>query len=188
MGVRNPATPTLPHSRTLMELLSFLNKWLHLISIVGVLGSVLFMRFAVLQAFPGAALDESDAGKEIRRQYGMLTGILWLVVLVTGFLNYYLVSNSPTAKVNGNYHMFVGMKIALVLIMFAIAMAMGHRNPQSDRPPNRALWLNIIALLGVIVLGISAHLNIARVSGAAYEKPSAPAGPGQTTPAPPSHP
>ena len=107
-----------------MELLSFANKWLHLISIVGVLGSVLFMRFAVLQAFPGTALDESDAGKEIRRQYGMLTGILWLVVLVTGFLNYYLVSSSTGHKVNGGYHMFVGMKIALVLIMFAVTMAM----------------------------------------------------------------
>src|SRR5437660_11658620 len=89
-----------PSSVTPMLLLSFLNKWLHLMSIVGVLGAVLFMRFAVLPAFPGASLDETDTGRELRRQYGFLTGILWLIILVTGFLNYYLVANA-TPRVNG---------------------------------------------------------------------------------------
>jgi len=145
-----------------MDILPFVNKWIHLTSMIAVLGSVFMMLLVVLPVLGGPDFSSSEQGRALFRRYGMITGILWLVLLATGFYNYLIVS--PT--VTKGYHMVLGMKIAAALLMFLIAVALSHPLPvlapiQKHQGPG----LVVLAVLGILIVGISAHLNLSRVSG-----------------------
>jgi hypothetical protein len=143
-----------------MDFVPFLNKWLHLLSMIGMLGGTAVAWFVLNPALRDKG-DDADA-KAIWRSYGILQGVLWLIVLVTGFFNYYFVM--PT--VVGTYHMLLGMKIMLALLMFVLAMLAAHPAPGLEKWTRiKGPWLLVILIMGIIAVGISAHLNINRVNG-----------------------
>src|SRR5689334_8066740 len=104
-----------------MDVAVFLNKWLHLLSVTAVFGGIVVAVLVLVPALrpsahnaQGSPADADQAGagesaeaRAVWRRFGMVQGILWFVVLATGFYNYYLVS----PNVNGHYHMFLGMKM-----------------------------------------------------------------------------
>jgi len=137
-----------------LDIVQFANKWLHLLSIIGAFGGIMFA-WIVLRTEP----DEDGARLRWRR-WGIAQAVFWVVVLVTGFANYAFVSPG----VVGRYHMLIGMKIMLVILMFIIVLALGHPIPGlSGLARNRATWLTALIVMGVAVVGISAYLNIGRV-------------------------
>jgi hypothetical protein len=143
-----------------MVFVPFLVKWLHLLSMIGMLGGTAVAWFVLHPALKDRAEDPDARG--IWRKYGILQGILWLIVLITGFLNYYFLM--PT--VVGTYHMLLGMKIMLALLMFVLAMLAAHPAPGLEKwTRNKGPFLAVILLMGVVAVGISAHLNINRVNG-----------------------
>src|SRR5437763_13325482 len=100
-----------------MDLVAFINKWLHLLSIVTVLGGAIVMALSVLPVIKTDEAD-SDTARRIWRSFAILMGVAWLIVLATGFFNLVLVS----PHVKKGYHMIVVMKIALALLMFCLAI------------------------------------------------------------------
>jgi len=168
-----------------MYYISILNKWLHLISIVGVLGGILFALLVLAPALransgematsdQNASSDQlanseanvshsKEIGDAIWKRFGMILGILWIVALATGFLNLYLV----TPKVNAHYQMFAGIKMMLALIMFVVSLRTVQRIF-----PNRSTWLLVLSLLGIVILGLSAQLNLSRISGRGLKQPA----------------
>jgi predicted MFS family arabinose efflux permease len=156
-----------------MELVAFLNKWIHLLSVITVLGGTAVMCLSVLPVLQADGSEEGDAARRIWRGFGILMGIAWLLVLGTGFFNLFLVS----ANVNKGYHMVVGMKMALALLMFGLAMIISHPLPAlSGIQRNRTPILMVIIALGVVIVGMSANLNLSRISGKGLDaaKPQAP--------------
>lgn len=157
--------------------IGFFNKWLHVLSIAGMLGGVFFAWIVLVPTLrprsDGGAEAEAEEplAREQWKRFGITLGVLWLIILATGFLNMSLV----TPHVNGRYQMFLGMKIALAIIMFIVSLLIAHPMPAMRRFfRNRSGWLLIVLVLGIIVVGISAHLNISRVDGTGL-KPVAPA-------------
>jgi putative copper export protein len=148
---------------------SFFNKWLHLTSIVCVLGGIFFAWFVLVPTLKDG--DETDGlARRMWKRFGMAFGVLWLIVLATGFLNMYLV----TPKVNAHYQMILGIKTLLALGMFFVSMLIAHPMKAMARFfGNRGPWLLALLLAGIVVLGLSAHLNLSRISGAGL-KPAAP--------------
>ena len=160
-----------------MDFVPFLNKWLHLLSMIGMLGGTAFAWFVLHPALEGRA-DDPDA-RSIWRKYGMLQGILWLIVLITGFLNYYFLMTT----VVGTYHMLLGMKIMLAILMFVLAMLAAHPAPGLEKwTKNKSPWLAVILLMGIVAVGISAHLNINRVNGKLIKPATATANPPEAPP------
>ncbi len=152
-----------------MTFITFLSKWLHLISIIGVLGTAMCLRFVVV---PTLREGDSEAGERLYRMAGRFSGILWGIILLTGLFNTYRVS----AEVNKAYHMALGGKIALALIMLGLYAVLSHPSPQfAAIQQNRAKWLSAILVLGVLIVGLSAHLNITRITGTGLDKPATPA-------------
>ncbi len=154
-----------------MDLIQFVNKWLHLLSIIGVLGGIMF---ALLVLKPGLKPNEPDEDGESDgeaagdsrlqwKRWGIAQAILWVVALATGFANYAFVS--PT--VVGRYHMLLGMKMTLAILMFVIALALAHPMPGLTnlvRPTKiKNSLLTILIVLGVIIVGISTYLNMGRI-------------------------
>jgi hypothetical protein len=60
--------------------------------------------------------------------------------------------------------------------MFILAMLSAHPAPGLEKwTKNKGPWLAIILLMGIVAVGISAHLNMGRVSGA-LKKPATESG------------
>ncbi|HZT41783.1 MAG TPA: hypothetical protein VFA07_06320 [Chthonomonadaceae bacterium] len=161
-----------------MELVGFINKWLHLLSIIGTLGGIAFAWLVLVPAARNSPPGTEVTIRGLWRRFGISLGILWLVVLLTGFYNVILVS--PT--VVPTYHMLVGAKIMLVILMFLLSLAMGHPIPALERmQQKRAFWLLVVVLMGIVVVGISTYLNLGRMSHKLL-KSEVTAAPATTTP------
>ena len=146
-----------------MHTIAFFNKWLHLLSIISLLGGTILMVWVVLPALSAQATDT------LRRKFGIATAILWVVVLATGLLNYYIVS----PNVDKGYHMLLGMKIGLAFIMLATSMIYAHPMPMfaNLRDKRGASILAFVILLGIAIVGISAHLNMSRIADSVIKAP-----------------
>jgi hypothetical protein len=145
-----------------MDAVAFGNKLLHLLSIITVVGGLAIMRLAVMPALQTAGADASDAAKLVYRRYGIVIGIAWIIALLTGFANMALVSEHA----NKSYHILLGMKMAIALFMFFLTMAIVHPMPAlSGMQSFRGPVMVILLILAVIIVGMSAQLNMSRVSG-----------------------
>jgi cytochrome b561 len=127
---------------------------------IGTLGGLLFARIVLAPSSPTEA-DEQLAPQW--KRFGMSVGALWLVVLITGFINYGFV----LTKVSGQYHMLAGIKMLLSLAMFALTLFMAHGAKNVRR---RGAVLSILVAAGILVVGISAQLNMSRVNGSGLKK------------------
>lgn len=146
--------------------IAFFNKWLHLLSIIGMLGG---LGFAWLVLVPATKSGEevSETVRGMWKRFGIALGVLWLVVLATGIYNMLLVS----PRVNEDYQKFLGMKMGMAMVMFVLSLLIAHPMPLLARFfRNRSPWLVLLLILGVAVVGISAHLNISRVNGSGLKK------------------
>jgi magnesium-transporting ATPase (P-type) len=150
-----------------MEIVTFVNKWIHLLSIIGAIGAIAFARLAVVPVLRSHTEEENGIGKALLKKFGILLAIYWVLILVTGFINLFLVWPQTTSA----YHRLLEGKVVLALIMFALSMFLVHPAPAYERfRSNRATWLMVLLLLGILVVGLSAHLNIARVTGTGIVK------------------
>jgi putative copper export protein len=153
-----------------MELVTFFNKWLHLISIVGVLGGTAFAGLVMAPALRNEP-EDSPLSKGMWRRFGLSLAVLWVIILLTGFANMGFVS----PKVNAGYQMVLGIKMLLALLMFILSLLVAHPMKALVRVmQNRSLWLVMLMIIGIAILGISAHLNISRVDGSGLKDPARP--------------
>jgi uncharacterized membrane protein len=151
-----------------VEFVKFFNKWLHLTSMIGVLGGIIFAWIALRQAVKSDDPAASQFLRPILRAFGISLGIFWIVALLTGFYNYFMVMGSVT----GAYHMYAGIKMMLAILMFLLSLYMAHPGSgEATALKKRFNWLVALIALGVIVVGISAHLNLSRISGAYLKQP-----------------
>lgn len=150
-----------------MTFITFLFKWLHLVSVIGVLGTAICLRFVISPALQEA---DSEVGKRLFRYAGRISGILWGVILLTGLFNLFQIS----AEVNKGYHMAIGVKITLALFMLGVTTVLSHPSPRfAALQENRSTLLSAVLILGVLIVGLSAHLNISRITGTGLDKPVA---------------
>lgn len=130
-------------------------RWLHVLSAVLALGSVLFLRFVVLPAGP-ELVDRLKP--RIKKVVHASIGIL----LVTGLYNYLAVA-VPRLKETGapgllaGYHAVMGVKILLSLAFFAIATLL--LVPVRSIDEKRSGWLTVNTVLGLAVLLLAAYLR-----------------------------
>ena len=147
-------------------------KWVHLLSILTVVGFMLFQYLVlqpVLRRLQGVPEDFVSA---LRRRSGIITGIAWVLIWVTGIYN--LVVVIPSVK--PNYHMILGAKILLVLVLFFLSTALSHPSLAFEGiQRNRARWVALVAWLGIAILLLSAAMNMMRLKGVALKELPAPA-------------
>jgi hypothetical protein len=154
-------------------------KWVHLISIVTAVGLTLFQYLVLLPVLKRAQGVSEDIIKALQRRAGMIIGVAWVLIWVTGIYN--LVVVIPTVK--PNYHMVLGAKILLVLVLFFISTALSHPSLAFEGiQRNRARWVAFAAWLGILVIVLSATMNMMRLKGVALKELPA-AAPAQDMPA-----
>jgi len=132
------------------DAITALARWLHLTSVVTLIGGILYARFVMHPAAGGLAADaltglENRAASRFRRF--VFTAITLLVL--SGAYNF--IYKNPRSPL---YHALFGIKILLVLHVFAVAiLATGANNPR------RAKQMFGAAISGVIIILISNYLK-----------------------------
>jgi uncharacterized membrane protein len=132
------------------DVLSVVVRWIHISSVVTLLGGIIFGRLVVwpgvrtLAPESGRALEETLAGRFRPFVYAAIAGLT-----LSGLYNIF--SNpGHTAR----YHALLGIKLLLVLHVFAVAILVVK--PKNER---RARMMAGTIVSGLIIVAISAYLR-----------------------------
>jgi uncharacterized membrane protein len=137
------------------DALNVLMRWLHITSVVTLIGGVLYARFVlapVLQSMP--AQQQETLGDGLAARYRSLLFLVILLLTATGLYNMILNINRGTL-----YQSLLGIKLLLVLHVFAVGILIVR-----PKNPKRARQMTGLVISGLIIIAISAvlrqlHLN-----------------------------
>jgi uncharacterized membrane protein len=135
---------------TMTDALFVIMRWLHLSSFVTLIGGLLYGRLIMAPALGTLSPDSAEAvAKETAGRYRP-----WVLASMAGLIvsgSYNLLTN-PGHSVK--YHILLGIKLLLVLHVFAVALLITQPNN-----PRRVRQMTGTVISGLIVLAISAYLR-----------------------------
>jgi uncharacterized membrane protein len=132
------------------EILTAVMRWVHISSVVTLIGGIIYARFVMIPAAASlssdarTALDENAARHFRPAVFAAMAGLL-----LSGVFNYL---SKPGHSVR--YHALFGVKMLLVLHVFSVAVLVAAPNN-----PRRARQLLGAAISGLTILLISAYLK-----------------------------
>lgn len=135
-----------------VAVLALCMRWVHIASVVTLIGGFIFARFAVapaLASMPDGERKTTDA--RIVANFRTLLYVVLGAVLVSGLYNYLSQSNLPPA-----YHMILGIKLLFVLHIFAVSIL--YSLPTAT-PAKRSRWLTGMVVSGLIIIGLAGYLH-----------------------------
>lgn len=128
-------------------------RWIHVASIVIMVGGAFFIRFVLL---PTAATLPDEPHRLLRagvmkRWYIVLRACM-VLILASGVFNFVAVTRPLHAGGDrGTYDLLVGIKVGLALAIFGIAEALVRKDPTK--------WLTVNLLIAMVVIAISSTLK-----------------------------
>jgi hypothetical protein len=128
-----------------------------------VIGGAVFMRFALLPAAKQLPDDvHNDLRERVMGSWRKFVGIGILLLLLTGFGNYFLAMPTDRVADSKLYHPLMGVKIILAMGVFFLAAALsGRAKALEGLRRNAALWLVINILLAAVIVAIAGYLKVA---------------------------
>jgi uncharacterized membrane protein len=132
------------------DAITALARWLHLTSVVTLIGGILYARFVMNPASSTLAPDARvSLDNKAAKQFRPLLFTAMTLLVLSGVYNF-LYKNPRTAL----YHALFGIKILLVLHVFAVAIL-----ASSPNNPRRARQMFGAAISGIVIILISAYLK-----------------------------
>jgi uncharacterized membrane protein len=137
---------------TLAAVLGVLMRWIHIASVVTLIGGFIYARFVMAPALASlSAAERESVGSKTVAAFRP-----WVIAVVattfgSGVYNYATKASYPPM-----YHMWMGIKLLLVLHIYASAILYSLRASDQARRNRTALS---IAISGVIVIAIADYLR-----------------------------
>ena len=132
---------------TLRAVLGVTMRWVHITSVVTLIGSFIYARYVVAPVI----LLAPDIGAEMAKRFRGLLYLVMFTALGSGLYNYLSKAVYPP-----HYHMWIGIKFLFVLHIFAVSIL--YPMPGASEA-KRSRWLTGMIVSGLIVIGISAWLR-----------------------------
>lgn len=142
---------------TLGAVLGLLMRWLHITSVITIIGGFLYARFMVAPAL--ASISPVEGAAFSNRMVGRFRPILYTAlgaVLVSGLYNYLTKPFYPP-----HYHAVIGVKFLFVLHVFAVSVL--YTIPSSSEA-KRTRRLTGLIISGLVIVAISAYLRFMTLS------------------------
>jgi len=132
------------------DALNVIMRCLHIISVVVLIGGVLFARLVIVPALePLAPKDRESLGESMAARYRSLLYLSILLLLGTGIYNLFMnLGRGPV------YHALLGIKLLLALHVFAVGMLIVK--PKNEK---RTRQMTGLVISGVTIVAISAVLR-----------------------------
>jgi uncharacterized membrane protein len=127
-------------------------RWIHLVSVVTLIGGFVFARFALAPAL--SSLPESERTRLESRAAARFRPLLYtliVTILGSGLYNYAARPSHALA-----YNVWFGIKLVLVLHIFAVGILYVSKDVEESK---RNRWLIGLVISGLIVIAISGCLR-----------------------------
>lgn len=152
------------------DLFPVLMQWLHVGSVVLMIGGLFFLRVVLLPA--SKVLPDSQKAQIIDAAFRRFRVIVWIAlitILVSGVYNFivFLISTSNQTATDPNvapdYSMYIvvlGAKFLIVTLIFILGIALTFPYPvYAPIQKHPAPWLNLALILSLIVIFLSTFLR-----------------------------
>ena len=140
--------------------LAVASRFLHIFSVIVLVGGSFFLRFVVIPAAKDLPADQHEAFRERlfkRWKRFVHTGLLFLIV--SGIYNLIL-AMGPHRR-DFTYHGLLGLKLLLAMGVIFLAIALTAKGEWSaNLRKNSKFWLTLNLLLAVGVVAISSYLKV----------------------------
>ncbi len=137
---------------TLNAVLAIGIRWIHIASVVTLIGGFIYARFVLAPALEGLAASDRQA--LVKRTADHFRPILYTVlvtILGSGLYNYLSKTSYPP-----HYHMWIGIKFLFVLHIFAVTILYTLPGPDESK---RNRWLSGMVVSGLIIFALSGWLR-----------------------------
>jgi uncharacterized membrane protein len=142
--------PVRLYTQPMLEALFVLMRWMHIASVVTLIGGMIFARLVMVPAAGGMSPETRAAlGERVAAAFRPLVAAALAGLLISGTYN---IISTPGHSVK--YHMFLGIKLLLVMHVFAVAWLVVQPNNQ-----RRARQMMGALISGLIIILISAYLR-----------------------------
>lgn len=137
-------------------------QWLHVLSAVLAVGGVFFLRFVVCPALRKLPPEQENVKgpllQSMSRIFKMVVHTSIAILLLTGLHRFFKILT--LIKGWSEYHLLMGIKILLALVLFFLAIMLTLPGQQPNYfQRNRDRWLVINFVLGALVILLSATLR-----------------------------
>ena len=127
-------------------------RWIHIASVVTLIGGFIYARFVLAPALASAPAPAADGiGNAAVRSFRPLLFTVLITALGSGMYNYATKGSYPP-----DYHMWMGIKLLLVLHIYASAILYAVRPSNEAKRSRTALSITIS---GLVVIAIAAYLR-----------------------------
>lgn len=149
-------------------LLPLISRWAHIGCAIVLIGGSFFVRFALMPALQGEAPELTD---RIRKRWKKFVHGGIPIFLISGLYNY--IQMIPKHKGDGLYHMLLGTKMILAMVVFYFASVLvGSREGTQKIRDNARKWMGLTLLLATIIVGISGFVKVRGIPDALPETAS----------------
>jgi len=137
---------------TLRAALGVCMRWIHIVSVVTLIGGFIYARFVLHPALASLPSAEREvAGSNAASTFRPLLFLVIVTVLGSGVYNYATKTSFPPT-----YNIWMGVKLLFVLHIFASAILYSVR--QSNEIKRKRTELSIV-ISGLIVIAVAAYLR-----------------------------
>lgn len=137
---------------TLSAVLAACIRWIHLASVVTLIGGFIYARFVLAPSLAAlAAPDRQALANRTAENFRPILYTVLVAILGSGLYNYLSKTVYPP-----HYHMWIGIKFLFVLHIFAVAIL--YSLPSADES-KRNRWLTGMVISGLIIIAISGYLR-----------------------------
>jgi len=146
------------------EAIPAISRIVHVGTAIVLIGGSAFMRFVLMPAAEGLADEDHEALKArlMRRWKFVVHGGIALL-LASGLYNYLAVAMKlhPTGGAHATYHMLIGIKILLALVLFVMAAALvGRAAVFEGLRANAHRTLVIMLVIASAIVAVSGYLRV----------------------------
>ena len=142
---------------TVRAILAVLMRWIHIGSVITLLGGFLYSRFVLAPAL--AALPRVETrllGEETAARFRPFIVAVVCTLLGSGLYNY--VTKSPVPP---GYHMWMGIKLLLALHVFAAALLWARSGVDQAKRNRQATGIIISGVVIVMISGWLRYISLA---------------------------
>ncbi|WP_437185642.1 hypothetical protein SH668x_002754 [Planctomicrobium sp. SH668] len=151
-----------------------LSRVLHVLGAIALLGGAIFTRYVLLPTAETLPENEHAALKAgVTKRWKMFVHVGITVLILTGFYNFIVVA-IPQHKGDGQYHMLMGIKILIAMVVFFLASVLPGRTPAFEGMRKKSkFWLTVTIFLAVIVVALGSSLKVRGIPAKRVADPGA---------------
>jgi len=130
-------------------------RWIHIASVVTLIGGFIYARFVLAPAMASVAPAERNGlTAAVQSTFRPLLFTVIATVLISGIYNYATKATYPPG-----YHMWMGIKLLFVLHIISSAIVDSVRTPNSAKSSRTAFGIAITGLIAIAIAGYLRYLS-----------------------------